>query len=239
MKKKDWFLSFHKSRWTKPDETGAEEAALIQKILKLRKGQSVLDAPCGRGRIAVHLAKAGINVTGIDITPYNLNFAKKRFINEKLKGEFRLMDLRDMEFDEEFDAAFNWFGSFGYFSDEENLDVARRYARALKPGGRLILEQVNRERILRKFMRVKRDGDMTVTNRWDKKTQRTEAEWTVTEGTQKIRWTSSIRMYTVSEFRELYRRLGMNMIAVYGSWDGKPYTRSGARMVTVGQKSRT
>jgi SAM-dependent methyltransferase len=236
IQKSDWFLSFNKTRWTKPDGAGEGEAALIKKILRLRRGQSVLDAPCGRGRIAVHLARAGIRVTGVDLTPYNLNYAKRRFKKEKLNGEFFLMDLRGMDFGGEFDAAFNWFGSFGYFSDEENLDVALRYARALKPGGRLILEQVNRERILRKILRVKQDGDMTVTHNWDEKNQRMEAEWMVTENKKKISWTSSIRLYSLSEFRELYRRAGMEMTGVYGSWDGLPYTRYGARMVTVGIK---
>jgi tRNA U38,U39,U40 pseudouridine synthase TruA len=44
-------------------------------------------------------------------------------------------DLRGLDFNEEFEGVYNWGGSFGYFSDEENADVLRRYVRALRPGG--------------------------------------------------------------------------------------------------------
>ena len=64
---KEWFENFDEQLWLKPDDIGQDEARFVKKALRLRKGQSVLDAPCGAGRIAVHLAKAGCRVTGIDL----------------------------------------------------------------------------------------------------------------------------------------------------------------------------
>ena len=65
--KEDWTQHFAEDLWLKPDDVGAEEAAFIRKALRLRRGQSVLDAPCGAGRIAIHLAHAGCVVTGVDL----------------------------------------------------------------------------------------------------------------------------------------------------------------------------
>ena len=53
------------------------------------------------------------------------------------------------ESDEEFDAVVNWFTSFGYFDPQTNDRVLARFARALRPGGRLLLELHNPWRLQR------------------------------------------------------------------------------------------
>lgn len=110
---RDWTKTFSEDLWLKPDELGADEAAFIAKALHLRAGQYVLDAPCGAGRIAIHLARRGCKMTGIDLRPSFTNRAAARFRRERQSGRFMPMDLRAMDFRGEFDAAYSWFGSFG------------------------------------------------------------------------------------------------------------------------------
>ena len=57
----------------------------------------------------------------------------------------------DLDIDGEFDAAFNWFGSFGFFSEEDNLRFLRRVFAVLKPGGRFLLEGMNKTWLLANF----------------------------------------------------------------------------------------
>ena len=76
-----------------------EEARFIKRALHLRKGQSVLDAPCGAGRIAFHLARAGCVVTGIDLRPQFIRRARRRFRRAGLRGELKAMDMRDVDFE--------------------------------------------------------------------------------------------------------------------------------------------
>ena len=45
-----------------------QEARTIKRVLRLRKGQQILDCPCGLGRITFELAGMGLNVTGTDLT---------------------------------------------------------------------------------------------------------------------------------------------------------------------------
>ena len=122
---KEWFKIFQEDLWIrgKSDIISVEEAKFIRKALHLRKRQRVLDAPCGHARISVQLARAGIKVTGVDITKAFITKARKLFRKKRLKGEFIHNDLRNIDFNGEFDAVFNWFGSFGYFSDKENADA--------------------------------------------------------------------------------------------------------------------
>jgi hypothetical protein len=72
----------------------------------------------------------------------------------------------------QFDGIINWGGSFGYFSEAENARLVEAYVRALRPGGRLLIEQPDREYILRHFQRVMRIGSITRRNRWDARNQR-------------------------------------------------------------------
>lgn len=239
---REWFVDFQQDLWLrgKSHIDSAEEAKFIHKALRLRKGQRVLDAPCGEARIAVHLARAGVDVTGVDITKAFLARARRLFHREKLKGVFYHKDLRDIEFDGEFDAVFNWFGSFGYFPDKENADVVMRFAKALKPGGKLLIDQVNRERVLRNFKTRQAGERLTVKARWNSKSQRVESEWTFTQKNgRRISSRSSIRMYTIGQFRMLFEKAGLVLEKTYGTTVGGPYSRKSARMIVVGRKPRS
>ena len=57
--------------------------------------------------------------------------------------------MREMTFENEFDGAYCMFTSFGYFDDDTNRKVAANLARAIKPGGRLMLDLVNRDYLVR------------------------------------------------------------------------------------------
>jgi SAM-dependent methyltransferase len=121
------------------------EVETILRLLELPAGASVLDAPCGHGRIANRVSGAGCRVTGLDSSRLFLDIARSRAPEgvEYIEG-----DLRDMPFEGRFDAVINWFSSFGYFDDEGNRRVLEGFRRALKPGGVLLLEQASREMLV-------------------------------------------------------------------------------------------
>ena len=52
------------------------DTAEILGLLDLPPGSSILDAPCGHGRITRRLAAAGMQVTGVDVTPDYLERAR-------------------------------------------------------------------------------------------------------------------------------------------------------------------
>jgi len=232
----EWFRTFDESFWLRPDDVGAEEAAFIRKALRLRKGQRVLDAPCGAGRIAVHLAKAGCTVTGVDLTDSFIRRARGRFRREGLRGSFLAMDMRRLDFHEQFHGIYNWLGSFGYFSDAENADLVCRYARALRPRGRLLIDQPNREFLLRHFQPRKAFGDAVSHNRWDAAAERVVSKRVARRAGCRIESVSSIRLYTPSQMRRLFERAGLTVEAMYGHFLGEKYLRSSRRLIVVGQK---
>jgi SAM-dependent methyltransferase len=130
------------------EERSDSEVDLITRLLELPPDAEVLDAPCGHGRIANRLAGRGLQVTGLDAVKPFLDLARERAAGRNVEVEYVHGDLRELPFEDRFDAAVNWFTSFGYFDDEGNRRVLEGYRRALKPGGTLLIEQASRDFLL-------------------------------------------------------------------------------------------
>jgi len=127
-----------------PEEENWLESEYITLLIKLaekklnKKYTKILDIPCGIGRHHKYLRDNGFEVYGIDNNENLIKVAKDR--NRGFDKYYEVRDMREINFNEEFDVVLNWFTSFGYFSHEENLKVLENFYNALKPGGLLIFE---------------------------------------------------------------------------------------------------
>jgi SAM-dependent methyltransferase len=232
----EWFETFDKCCWLLADTTGEKDALFILDALALKPCDRVLDVPCGAGRISVPLARAGCRVTCVDLQPDHTTRAQKRFTDENLNGEFIVGDMRRLEYEGLFDAVINWGGSFGYFVDAVNAEVLARLARALKPGGRLLIDQRHREFILRHFQASRVGAVHSQQNRWDAATQRIEGIWTIHDPAGERTCFSTVRLYTPAQFHRLLELAGLIWEAFYGGVDGSPLTRRSRRMYVVARK---
>ena len=233
---REWFNLFLEKLWLKSDNTGEDEARFLIRVLRLRKGDSVLDLPCGAGRISFHLAAHGCRVTGIDINSGFVRRAIQRFKQFGLQGRFLVGDMRELDFNDAFDAAVVWQGSFGYFSDKDNIDTIRRLARSLKPGGLLLVDQPNREHMLRNFIDTSSHGGITHRNRWNNRLERVESELTIHQDTNDTTCKSSIRLYTPKHMKVLFQKNGLCLQRIYGSATGESYSRRSRRLIALGKK---
>jgi SAM-dependent methyltransferase len=103
--------------------------------------QRALDIACGEGTFIVAMAKAGIAMTGIDLSPEMLRLAAARSESENLNIRLLNGDMREMAFDAEFDLATCWFDSLNYLLSPEDLGkTLGRVARALQPQGYFIFD---------------------------------------------------------------------------------------------------
>jgi cyclopropane fatty-acyl-phospholipid synthase-like methyltransferase len=198
-------------------------------LLNLTPPARLLDVPCGYGRHSLECARRGFTVTGVDAAETQLARAREKAALAGTAVDFRLQDARELDFAAEFDAALNLFLSFGYFeTDEEHAAMLAGIARALRPGGRFLMEFWNREYEIRYFDRfqVERTGDVMEVEEWDFDHLRGRLNWTNTaffpDGRRES-WWHSIRAYTVSEVVTLLDRAGLRLDAVYGGLDGQPY----------------
>ena len=120
------------------------EVSCLYDLLGLSPGDRLLDVGCGPGRHSHLFAEREIDVLGLDISNEFIKLANK----ENSKANFLRQDVREMDFEEEFDAVVSMCqGGFGLLCDPESsiddpdmdLKALENMARALKPGGKLAL----------------------------------------------------------------------------------------------------
>jgi SAM-dependent methyltransferase len=68
--------------------------APVVEAFNRRGARRVLDLGCGNGRHVVHLARAGFEVTGLDISLSGLRLARRWLAEEGLQGDLVLADFR-------------------------------------------------------------------------------------------------------------------------------------------------
>jgi cyclopropane fatty-acyl-phospholipid synthase-like methyltransferase len=197
-----------------------KQLAIVRRLLRLRKGQRVLDIPCGMGRLTIPLARGGLKMTGVDLSPSYVRRARRAARGLGPAIRFVRADMRRIDFDGEFDAAFNWFGSFGYFSDADNLRFAGRVLAALRPAGRFLVEGVNKSWLRTHFVPTGEEvvGGVRIKHRrrWNRAETRILDTWIFSRGTATERHTSSIRVFNGGELRALLRAAGFREIELFG-----------------------
>ncbi|MES1261644.1 MAG: methyltransferase domain-containing protein [Acidobacteriota bacterium] len=109
-------------------------------LLDPQKGERVLDIGCGTGHLTAQIAERGAEVIGLDSSLSMVAQARQNF--PKLK--FQLADVRDFHVDQPFDAVFSNAALHWVREAEAAIECM---ARALKPGGRLVLEMGGRGNI--------------------------------------------------------------------------------------------
>lgn len=194
-----------------------QEVDFLVDALGLSPGDRVLDAGCGPGRHALDLAGRGISVVGVDLSPDFIELAKQAAGERPV--EFHVGDVRALEYEVEFDAVCclcqGGFGLLGGRDDEH--DVIRGLARALKPGGRLALSAFSSYFVVRHLEPTETfDPDSGVNHEHAVVRDESGAERTFDL------WTTC---YTPRELRLLAERAGLIVDAVHGIHPGR-YARA-------------
>ena len=218
------------------------QARLVRRLLKVRQGARVLDIPCGQGRLTVPLARTGLDMTGVDLTAGYVRKARRLARREGLAVRFLCRDMRRITFDGEFDGAFNWFSSFGYFSDADDLAFLERILAALKPGGRFLLDMINKSFVLAHLRPVFHHTfggvDVRIRNRWDAGTSRVYGTWTFRKGEAVERHRTCNRLYNGREMRQVLRQAGFRDVTLFGWPPLGRLTRHCRRLIAIARRPR-
>jgi SAM-dependent methyltransferase len=219
------------------EEQTRREADFIQRILQAAPPAKLLDAPCGGGRHAVELAARGYALTAVDISADFLTAARARAAERGREVCWEQRDMRDLPWQQEFDGAYCFGNSFGYYEGEGNAEFLKAVARTLKPGGRFVLETgYMLETLLPAFQpRVWAplgQGFLLWDRRYDPIRSRLEVEYTVIRDGRVERWPMAARLHSCAELARLLAEAGFGELAWYGSVAGEPF-QFGSKIVLV------
>jgi len=239
---KDWFNSpYYHTLYKNRDEQ--EAMRLIDKLIAHLQPPAearVVDIACGKGRHALHLAKYGFDVTGIDLSESSIAEA---IVNEKENLHFFTHDMRLPFWINYFDYAFNFFTSFGYFkTNKENENAVRTIAQSLVKGGLFIIDYLNTGYTAAHIVHNEQkniDGiDFTIT-RWHddlkfyKKIMINDPQISETQV-----FVETVQKFSIADFENLFSMHSLKIINVYGDYDFNKYDElTSPRMIIVAEKS--
>jgi len=208
-----------------PQATQAE-AAMVIESLGLQPGSSVLDLGCGYGRHAMELAARGLHVVGVDLSLPMLLRGADEAQRRGLDINFMHADMREIDFDAQFDGAYCLFSTFGFFDDETNKKTASLVAKGLKPGAKFMLEVLNRDYVIGDLPnRVWWEGDGCVVleevefNYFSSRVQSKRS--VVFDDGRQVEQEISVRVYSLHEIGKLLHAAGLRVVEVSGSMQTK------------------
>jgi len=188
----------------------------------------LLDLCCGEGRHAAPMAALGFDVEGIDLNERALQRAEKR----GSRANFTLGDVRNHFLpDRSAHGIYCLWQSFGYYSTLENRRLLQDWQRALKPGGRLLLDVYNRDFFQGKDG-VRSTGKVTESKRL--KGNRLLAHLAYPNGTQDVfEW----ELFTLEELKRAGEEAGLTLVlACTGFDEAKSPNKHEPRMQVVFQR---
>ena len=224
-------------------QTEAEAQALAAVALGgCPSGGRVLDVPCGFGRHAIPLARAGYRVVGVDRSQALLDEAARRGDGAS-RPTFTRADYRDLPLpDDSFDVAVNLFTSLGYLGDAEDTKALTEICRVLRPGGRLLIETMHRDLLVRQFReqdwRLAGQGRLLLEQRtFDAAAGVAQTTQTLVDNTgARDSRSFSVRIYTATELVAMLDSAGFEETRCHGDLDGRPFATD-TRLVVVARRS--
>ena len=213
-------------------------------------GHSVLELGCGTGRVTIPIAQAGIEVVGLDSAPAMLDVARRK-AGGAANPRWVIGDMAGFRLEERFGLVIIPFRSFLLLlSVEEQKACLSRIREHLVEGGRLALNIFNPsilaiaqwlgdrgERWLRSQIGPGRER--WANRRYNPATQelnetRTDVELS-DEGAviQRVERNLRLRWVWRHEMEHLLRLSGFEVDALYGWFDGSPFTDESEEMVWV------
>ncbi|MFZ2488186.1 MAG: class I SAM-dependent methyltransferase [Anaerolineae bacterium] len=220
-------------------------------------GGPLLELGCGTGRLLLPLARAGFEITGVDMSPRMLDVARAKVEAARLMEQVTLVegDMRRLTLEGQYQLAFIAINSFMHLTTlADQLSALRSWRKLLAPGGLLVIDVDNPDpRHL-----LEADGRIDLTSQWfDPETGATVLKQMSRTLDAARQLQNVLFIYdeifpdgqarrTLAPFqaRYLYRyegellldKAGFTPENVYGSYDLDPYSSESERMIFVARR---
>ena len=231
------------------DQEARADIEAIVSLLDPPRDEPLLDLCCGACRHVLVLRDLGFTrIVGLDLSSDLLEVASRRLCQEYgdacAEVELVRSDMRGIPYENHFQTVLSLFTSFGYFAqDQENQRVFAAVYRALRPGGKFLVDYMNRDYVIEHL--VERDErslpDRHIANVrcLTDEGRRVEKTTTVRTADGQVReFHESVRLYSREEMIRMLRGEGFAEVLCYGSLDGKACDIDDRRLILVAEKGQ-
>ena len=209
-----------------------EAADFIKRLLDLiqpAKDAHILDVACGRGRHALELHRHGYAVTGVDLSPENIKYAKEKAKNKQASDalQFRVHDMRN-PLDTQFSHVFNLFTSFGYFKDpKDNIRTLESFRAQLAPNGVGVIDFLNPSWVLANLVKeesIERDGVKFLIQRY------TKGKWLCKDiqfqvDKHNYQFQEQVELLEINDFIALFSQANLQLVDLFGDYQLQAYDK--------------
>ncbi|RWB31646.1 class I SAM-dependent methyltransferase [Mesorhizobium sp.] len=200
------------------------ELAYLRDVLGLHHGMRVTDAPCGTGRHALGLARAGYGVTAIDADPEALVEARRIAAHPSI--DYRLADLAGPRVlpDGSQDAIVSLYSCIGYgCTPERDQAMLQNFRAAMRPGATLVLGTANRDVVLSgddSQVEFRHGGHAILRrDRPDPQAGLLDRHFTVVYADgRRLELSETRRLYSPRELSIMFAKAGLALVACHGDF---------------------
>lgn len=218
----------------------------VERFLTLEPRSRVLDLGCGRGSQTIELARRGHRVLGMDADEKTLAHGRAAAKEEKVYVHFTKNDPRQIPYRGEFDAVLCLSSSFSRLASERDDQRAlESVLKSLKPGAKLLIDQLNKEWLMRHFEPNSWEqggvkGEVVLEQvSFNFEAGRLDSRRTIVgKDGSRTPVQSSLRVYTLTELKALLARAGLTYLRSFGGFDGSAYGMESPRMIVLAERPR-
>ncbi|GAK93252.1 methyltransferase [Nonlabens ulvanivorans] len=241
------------------DRDYLEAGAFMRRLtdsLHLSKSSHIMDLACGRGRHSMYLNRLGYRVTGVDLSPSSIAYAKAQLRDNTtstsdVENDQSLLPLDSsrinfevhnmtVPYDGQFDAVFNLFTSFGYFDDvADNVNTIKAIHSNLKPGGYGVIDFMNAPFVIKNLVAYNEKIEDGITfkqwRRYEKGHIYKDIKFTDQE--RDYHFTERVSALELADFTNYFKLAGLELIEVYGDYHLNSYdAATSERLIMIVRK---
>lgn len=239
-----WFNSpyYHLLYQNRNEKEAAEFINCLLNHLQPPNNARILDLACGKGRHARFIAEKGFDVTGLDLAPESIAFAKQ-FETPNL--HFYQHDMRQVFKTACFNYVFNFFTSFGFFEQlADNDATVAAVNQALLPQGFLVIDFFNTQKVKAKLVAYEEKKLSGVEFFITRRATQNHIIKTITviDEAKHFRATfeERVQALTLPKFEEMLAKGGFTLLQTWGSYELAPYQPDTSdRLIMLAQKNDT
>ena len=211
----------------------------------------ILELACGTGRITIPLARAGHEITGLDLSEKMLDQARSKLKREPAEVR-RLVkltegDMRTFNLKRKFGLCLIPFFSFQHLlSERDQLQTLSRIRKHLLPGGRFAFNVFNPDltraeglQRLDKVVESPGQTSMRYSVQWFDRANQTTRGWLIYEfigldGVVKRKVSPfKLKYLFLADVKRLLKKAGFIQIALYGNYDRTKFSSKSPMMVFI------